>query len=97
MTRRFLCKAMEEMSNDEQGGEVWSGQLVEGEFDRLTVTVYSRDRVIQWLLGDRIPLDGLGTVTLPIPGTGQWLLQSKEFEGWKANPRSVAWLCGLRK
>ena len=105
ITRRVLSQAMEDLSTDEQGGEVYSGHPVEGEVDsskvweplRLTVTVHSRDRVIQWLLGDRIPLDGLGTATLPILGTGQWLLHPKEFEAWKAKSGRVVWLYGPRK
>ena len=63
----------------------------------LIVTVYSRDRVIQWLLGCRDRLGDRETVTLPIPRTGQWLLDSKEFEAWKIQPQSVIWLYGIGK
>lgn len=30
------------------------------------------------------------------PSTGNWLLKSDGFEGWKSKPRSFMWLHGIR-
>lgn len=53
-------------------------------------------RMLQWLSDDDPSIGHNRAVHKKQQGSGQWFLESADFNQWRVSPRSLAWLHGIR-
>ncbi|KAL8942148.1 MAG: hypothetical protein Q9216_001833 [Gyalolechia sp. 2 TL-2023] len=79
------------VTNKSQGSGEYHNVLVQN----VTIQDDEQFRMYQWLSNDDPSVGHNRAVQKKQQGSGQWFLDSKEFNEWRSSPRSFAWLHGI--